>query len=467
MRRVALVIVSLVMGCVAAHAAPPKLAVLELNNRADLTPAQTRYLTDRIRAAAVRAGYFVLSRENILEHLPPGTSLAACEGDCEVETARNVGADHVVSGEIIRLGGALRIALRLHETQAGRLLATDKVAGAIGALDTPLETAAQRLFARRVSDDRIIVRFTTTPPRAAVHVDGERICPAGRADCRIRMQPGEHRISMFAPGHHPLHRTDTFSATTELHWRLTPLSTTRHHSAGAWARRLGWLGIAGGVFDMGDADRGGSATPVHSVRVGRFSLMRAEVTVGQYTRCVRAGACTAAKASSPRCTSRMKRSDLPINCVSSTQAEAFCHWVGGRLPSESEWEFAARAGRDQPHPWGRWRDPSCERVVMRDGQGLGCGRQAPWPVCSKPEGNTEAGLCDMEGNLAEFTADCWHRDYHGAPGGGMPWIDACHADAVVLRGGSFADDRKALHVAERRKRGKGAARVDVGFRCAR
>lgn len=454
-----------------AEAAPLKLAVLELNDRAGLAAAQTRYLTDRVRAAAVRAGYFVLSRENILEQLPPGTELAACEGECEVETGRNVGADQVVSGEILTLGDELRIALRLHETRAGRLLNTAWVKGALARLDGPLEAAAARLFADRQRqervDDRIIVRFTTTPARAAVHVDGERICPAGHTDCRIRMRPGEHQVSVFAPGHTPLHRTERFTATTELHWTLTPLPTARVERPGAWVQQLGWRGIAAGIFEMGDAERGGSATPVRAVRIGRFGLMRSEVTVGQYARCIRAGACTPTQASSPRCTQQAGRNDLPINCVSAEQAATFCAWIGGRLPSESEWEYAARDRRDQPHPWGRWRAPTCERVVMRDGEGAGCGRRAPWPVCSKPEGNTESGLCDMEGNLAEFTADCWHRDYHGAPGGGLPWTDGCHADAVVIRGGGFADDRKALHVAERRMRPGGAARVDVGFRCAR
>lgn len=452
-----------------AQATPPKLAVLELNDRANLQPAQVRYLTGRVRSAAVRAGYFVLSRENILQQLPPGTDLAACEGECEVETGRNVGADQVASGDIVRLGSELRVALRLHETRGGRLLNSTRAAGTIEALDGPLAQAATRLFSERREDDRVIVRFTTTPPRAAVHVDGERICPAGHADCRIRMKPGTHAVSMFAPGHAPLHRTERFTATTELHWTLTPDRPTRAASkvSGAWLRRLGWRGIASGIFEMGDAQRGGSATPVRSVRVGRFRLMRAEVTVGQYQRCVRAGGCTAPRRSSPRCTVRVGRSDLPINCVSARQAADFCRWVGGRLPSEAEWEYAARDRRNQSYPWGRWRHPDCDRVVMRDGRGSGCGRKAPWPICSKAEGNTESGLCDMQGNLAEFTADCWHRDYHGAPGGGLPWTDACHADAVVVRGGSFADDRRTLHVAERRRDMHGSPAVDVGFRCAR
>ncbi|MGK0359891.1 MAG: formylglycine-generating enzyme required for sulfatase activity/TolB-like protein [Bradymonadia bacterium] len=470
MQRFASILLSLVLSPFALSsttmAAPPKLAVLELNNRAGISDAEARYLTDRVRAAAVRARYFVLSRENILEHLPPGTTLAACEGDCEVQTARNVGADQVVSGEIINLGKELRVALRLHETQAGRLLNTARVAGAIEDIDAPLEEAAQQLFVTRPPDPRIVVHFKTTPARARVLVDGAVICTARTVDCRVRMQPGEHRVTLSAPGHSPLERVEQFTDSTNVHWRLAPTPRPKTLRPGALAHRLGWIGIPSGIFAMGDADRGGSATPVHAVRVGRFSLMRAEVTTAQFTQCVRAGACSAPRTTSPRCTWR-GRSDLPMNCVSVQQAKAFCGWVGGRLPSESEWEYAARDRRDQPHPWGRWRGPSCERVVMRDAAGAGCGRKAPSPVCSRPAGNTESGLCDIEGNLSEFVADCWHRDYHGAPGGGMPWTDACHADAVVVRGGGYVDDRSTLHVAERRIRRQGAPRVDIGFRCAR
>lgn len=446
-------------------AAPPKLAVLELANRAGLREAEARYLTDRVRAAAVQAGYFVLSRENILEHLPPGATLAACEGDCEVQTARNVGADQVVSGEIIRLGTELRVALRLHETRAGRLLNTARVAGAIEDIDAPLEHAARRLFMQRPRDPRVVVHFKTTPPNAQVRIDGEIICTAKTRDCRVRMQPGEHRITLDAPGHQTLERVERFTDSTDVHWRLRPTPPTPRRRS-TRPPKLAWIGIPSGIFEMGASDRGGSATPTRAVRIGRFSLTRTEITAGQYRQCVRAGVCEPPGTTSPRCTA-LQRGDLPINCVTVHKAKAFCAWVGGRLPSESEWEYAARDRRDQPHPWGRWRGPSCERAIMKDGTGSGCGRKRPWPVCSRPAGNTESGLCDMEGNVAEFVADCWHRDYHGAPGGGLPWLDTCHADAVVLRGGGFADDRTALHVAERRMARKGAGRSDIGFRCAR
>lgn len=458
-----------------AQAAPRKLAVLELVNRTDLSATQARYLTDRVRAAAVDAGYFVLSRENILEHLPPGTTLEACEGECEVTTARNVGADDVVSGEILILGTEYRVALRWHETQAGRLLNTARVAGDVQRLDGKIEAAARAMFKTKrpakpppkAQPERVVVRFTTTPPRARIDIDGKQICREGQPiDCRIRMTPGVHTVRISAAGHLPLEEEAIFNAHTERHWQLAPVPRSAVRGPGHLVHRLGWLSFAAGVFEMGDARRGGSATPPHRKRIAHFWMTRAEITAGQYRQCVRAGACTAPSTASPLCTWR-QRSDLPVNCVSAVQAATFCKWVGGRLPSEAEWEFAAGDRRDQPYPWSKWRSPSCEHAVMRDGRGAGCGRKLPWPVCSIVAGKTEAGLCDMLGNVAEFTADCWHRDYHGAPRTSRAWTDGCHADAVVIRGGGFVDSRGALHTAERRKRQGGQPRVDVGFRCAR
>lgn len=133
-----------------ALAAPQKVAVLELRDPSSAATSAVAYLTDRVRAAALglpRDGFFVMTRENILDQLPPGTSLAECQGACEIETGRNVGADYVASGEVVRLGDEIRVSLVLHETRGGALLATDKASAAkVEALEGPVEAAARRLF---------------------------------------------------------------------------------------------------------------------------------------------------------------------------------------------------------------------------------------------------------------------------------------------------------------------------------
>ncbi len=150
-------------------AAPPRVAVLELRTRADLKPAEADYLTDLVRGVAgARGDLFVLTRENIVELLPPGAELAACAGDCEVETGRRLGVDFVISGEIVDFAGALRILLRLHATRSGALLASER-AGApeVAALEAPLEAAAGALTARIGGPAGAVQRAAIRPPPIA------------------------------------------------------------------------------------------------------------------------------------------------------------------------------------------------------------------------------------------------------------------------------------------------------------
>lgn len=163
-----------------ATAAPMKVAVLELRHEAGLANEAVSYLTDRIRAAALglpRDAFFVMTRENILDQLPPGTDLAACEGACEIETGRNVGADYVATGEVLTLGSEVRVSLKLHETRGGALLATDKAsAGELAALETPVEAAARRLFGHLAGP-----RFAVTAPAPLPELDSAPSPPGGMA----------------------------------------------------------------------------------------------------------------------------------------------------------------------------------------------------------------------------------------------------------------------------------------------
>ena len=154
----------------------------------------------------------------------------------------------------------------------------------------------------------------------------------------------------------------------------------------------------------------------------------------------------------------------PINCVDWTQASAYCAWVGGRLPTESEWEYAARdGGKDQIYPWGD-ASATCEYAVMDDG-GDGCGEGRTWPVCSKPKGNTSHGLCDMSGNVWEWVQDWYHSSYTGAPTDGSAWEDPVGSNRVI-RGGSFYG-AAYLRASGRSYASPSAQGGSHGFRCVR
>ncbi len=128
-----------------------------------------------------------------------------------------------------------------------------------------------------------------------------------------------------------------------------------------------------------------------------------EVTVAQYAACLGAGACTAPD-TGEQCTwgRDPARPGHPVNCVDAAQAEAFCAWAGGRLPSEAEWYAEASAGGSRSYPWGD-EAATCARAIFAPA-GLGCGRGTPWPACSATQGQSVSGVCDLGGNVEEWTS---------------------------------------------------------------
>lgn len=166
---------------------------------------------------------------------------------------------------------------------------------------------------------------------------------------------------------------------------------------------IAYIALTGGSFTMGDT-RGVPfpvATPPTVVTVSDFSLSQSEVTVAQYKACVDAGVCSAPRMGQLFNYGREERADHPVNGVSWTQAMTFAEWVGARLPSESEWEYAARSqGQDQLYPWGD-TEPTCDHADFNGGH---CGAGTS-PVCSHPLGNSAQGLCDLAGGLWEWVAD--------------------------------------------------------------
>ena len=133
------------------HRLSGKLAVLELRNfTKDLTKENAQYFTDVVRSAALKAQpqLEVMTRENLVVLLKStGKSLDECEGECEVDTGRRIGADEIVSGEIQKLGSLYKLSLRLHDTHEGRLLASTQASGhTIEELDQSAQKAADDLL---------------------------------------------------------------------------------------------------------------------------------------------------------------------------------------------------------------------------------------------------------------------------------------------------------------------------------
>ena len=129
-----------------------KLAVLDFKNSSkDLQADAVRYFTDVVRGASLKAApdLEVMTRENLITLLQAtGKDLGQCEGECEVDTGRRIGADAIISGEVLKVGSRYHISLKLHETHDGRLLSTGVATGkTVDELDETLQTAASDLFA--------------------------------------------------------------------------------------------------------------------------------------------------------------------------------------------------------------------------------------------------------------------------------------------------------------------------------
>jgi len=185
--------------------------------------------------------------------------------------------------------------------------------------------------------------------------------------------------------------------------------------------------------------------------VGAFRMDRTEVTVHAYRECARAGVCSPA-GSGPYCNAGVAgRDNHPINCVDWTQATNYCTWAGARLPTEEEWEYAARGEGSSTYPWGD-TPPGAE--LCRTGKGSQSGT---CPVGSFPASNSRFGVSDMAGNVWEWTASAYGKDY------ASPRSSTFRVD----RGGDFSGTATTLRSATRSGTAPPTRLGWLGFRCAR
>ncbi len=161
--------------------------------------------------------------------------------------------------------------------------------------------------------------------------------------------------------------------------------------------------VPGGWFWMG-SKKGKKDEKPKKVFVSPFNIDKFEVTVGEYRKCVKAGVCSK-PANVKDCMPLDGPGEYPANCINWFQAQTFCKWRGGDLPTEAEWEFAARGKKGRTYPWGE-KSPSCKRAVIFH-KSAGCGTGKPMKVGSKPAGKSVFGIMDMSGNLSEWTKD-WY-----------------------------------------------------------
>jgi len=221
--------------------------------------------------------------------------------------------------------------------------------------------------------------------------------------------------------------------------------------------------VPGGGFVRGaeDDDAELDEGPVRWEVIGPFWIDRVEVTVDRYRACVKAKACTQPGMGASCNRSGTGHGEHPVNCVSWDQAVSYCRWAGARLPTEAEWEKAARGPSGRRFPWGQ-EEPSCDRVVFFDPvRGHGCGTHATFPTGSKPLGASPYGALDMAGNVWEWAAGAYSADPVGI-------ADQQSGNSMrVLRGGGWGKDGQgSLRTTMRLRFAPSNSTPGTGFRCA-
>jgi formylglycine-generating enzyme len=215
--------------------------------------------------------------------------------------------------------------------------------------------------------------------------------------------------------------------------------------------------------------------PQRTVVLPAFAIDRTEVTVGAYRICARRGACDETPLVESR---RVLHGDAyPIEAVTFDEAEAYCRWQGGRLPTEAEWEKTARGPLGATWPWGeRWdiarANHGRRQRLSDDGAEAGLdaddGFEGAAPAGSFPGGASPYGALDMAGNVWEWTVGVFGREPVAAAGPVAALVPsgAAMGGERVLRGGSYGAAPSDLRAARRMLLLPSERHLTVGFRCA-
>jgi len=254
-----------------------------------------------------------------------------------------------------------------------------------------------------------------------------------------------------APYAPQLDRARNFTGTTNGSWAA--FATTFPDDPAAAPMVL----VPVGSFQMGSNDGQDHEQPVHTQTFTEpFWIDQTEVTRAQYRLCVTAGACTETPDSQ-----YSTRDTQPINNVTWFQARDYCAWRGEnyRLPTEREWEYAARGVEGWTYPWGN-NDPTGNLAVYETSETANVG--------SKPDGASWVGALDLSGNVWEWVSSLY-MDYESVynPNDGREADTGERTDVLrVLRGGSFDLSAGGLRGAVRGRNSPDSVFIGFGFRCA-
>jgi formylglycine-generating enzyme required for sulfatase activity len=237
----------------------------------------------------------------------------------------------------------------------------------------------------------------------------------------------------------------------------------------------GMLRVPAGTFTMGKEDAK-TGRPAHKVVLTHaFYMDRTEVTIEQYKACVAAGSCTPRVTHLRRqvantwgCNTEGDKGTYPANCVDRKQAIAYCTFAKKRLPTEAEWEYAARGTDDREYPWGNAMPKACSTAVLAGMTGACGDRRGTSPVGTAPDGASPFGLLDVGGNVWEWVADDFAN--YTAAEATDPLVTVTDSGDTplrgVLRGGSWDYGPESSKTTYRLPFIADAGNASTGARCA-
>ena len=233
--------------------------------------------------------------------------------------------------------------------------------------------------------------------------------------------------------------------------------------------------VPAGEFIMGSSNNTNHPEehPAHPVYLDAYYIDKYEVTVAEYAKCHAAGKCATPATGLFYNFGQPGKAHHPINGVSWHDAVSYCRWVKKRLPTEAEWEKAARGTDGRVYPWGN-EDASCNYAVINEhvtqvpevNSTTGCGVKSTWPVGSKPKGISPYGALDMAGNVWEWVSDWYDTAYYATSPGKNPQGPSS-GTLRTLRGGAWNHDWNCARTADRGWSDPQQKNVSDGFRCAK
>lgn len=298
----------------------------------------------------------------------------------------------------------------------------------------------------RTAPTQARLSIETKPTGASIVVNGKDV--GKRTPAVLSLPPGKVTIQLTKKGH--MTQSESLSLKQGEVRRLSRSLSKKGPGDMVYVR--------GGAFWMGNNAGISREKPMRRVTLSGFWIDRFEVSVGEYNACVKAG----------RCLRRPHKAGCnvtdpthPVNCVTWYEALRFCRWKKKTLPTEAQWEKAARGTTTQLYPWGH-SSPSCRRAQFNQQCGVNTR-----PVKSLPAGRSPYGAYHMTGNVWEWVRDYFDRNYYKKAPPKNPYNKRRGSGYRVIRGGAWKTAPDYVHVTYRLEYWPSRRSNTIGFRCVR